>query len=251
MTALNQSDARAVAAGAPAVVRLFEPAAATYALGRRAQDPTRCGELARAVAAVGRDPITIVEVDRGGLGTLHAPGQIVAFFAVPCPRWGARQLCDEILSGIQELAHRNGRPATADLASDVGVWLDGGKLASLGLRLEDGVARHGVALNVGVDPALAAGLPLCGKTNVFMANLRDGGRPSPLDLRAIARQIAAIWHLGRRAGAGKKSAERAPQPETPRTLPHKAPTRVASACVPEVALLTSTVEGRPSASRAP
>ena len=195
MVTRNRQIADAVAAGAPGEIAFFEPDAPVYALGRRAQEPAGQVAIAASLAACAARQIAIVPVDRGGLGTLHAPGQIVAFLAVPCSRWQARQLCDELLHGIAELAGACGVDARRDLADDVGVWRAEGKLASLGLRLRADVAQHGVAINIAVDPRLANGLVLCGKPWIAFANLTESGQPASADLAGWSEKIAAQWRL--------------------------------------------------------
>lgn len=196
MVARNVAIAAAVARGAAAAeIAFFEPAEPVYALGRRAQAQDARAGIAASLAVCAARQIAIVDVDRGGLGTLHAPGQIVAFLAVPCPRWQARALCDDLLRGIKRLAQTHGLDARCDLADDVGVWTAQGKLASLGLRVRDDVALHGVALNVAVDRHLAQGLTLCGKPLISLANLVNSAAPSEVDLAACSRALATQWQL--------------------------------------------------------
>ncbi len=195
MVRRNAIAADAVAAGAPGTIALFEPAEPVYALGRRAQDAAGRAQIAQAIASCEARQIAVVDVDRGGLGTLHAPGQIVAFLAVPCPRWQARALCAELLHGIADLALHSGLRARSDLADDVGVWTADGKLASLGLRLREDVAQHGVALNVAVDRRLAQGLTLCGKPLITLANLVDRPSPNARPLADWAVELASHWGL--------------------------------------------------------
>lgn len=191
----NARAAEAVAAGAPAEVAFFEPAAPVYALGRRAQTPEGRAQLAPALAASLRDGIAIVEVDRGGLGTLHAPGQIVAFVAVPCARWQGRRLGAELLNGIERLARAAGVPARRDLEDDIGVWGPSGKLASLGLRIREDVALHGVAVNIAVQVTLAKGLVLCGNPLTTLANISDPNDAADPGLAGWASALAEIWQL--------------------------------------------------------
>ena len=193
MVARNQTIADAVAAGAPGEIAFFEPDAPVYALGRRAQGPTGRRDLHSAIARCEASGTAIVDVDRGGLATLHAPGQIVAFLAVPCERWDARTVGALLLNGVVQLARSHGLAARSDLGDDVGVWTDTGKLASLGLRLRDGVLQHGIAVNIHVDLRTAAGLVLCGKDALSLANLEITDTPECANLFAWSRELAATW----------------------------------------------------------
>jgi lipoyl(octanoyl) transferase len=205
MVARNQISARAVAQGAIGEIVFFEPVAPVYALGRRAQDPEGRAQIAFTLDTCRAHGIAIVDVDRGGLGTLHAPGQIVAFLAVRCSRWDARRLCEELLSGIAQLARAHGLDARCDLGDDVGVWLGDAKLASLGLRLMDGVALHGIALNCSVDSRLTSGLVLCGKPWTTFANLDSVAVAEQADLAAWSEKIARHWQLAAAAPRDDKT----------------------------------------------
>lgn len=205
MVARNRKVAEAVAAGAPGEVAFFEPAEPVYALGRRAQEPAGRARIADSLAACAARQIAIVAVDRGGLATLHAPGQIVAFLALPCPRWQVRQLCDDLLHGIERLAQDCGVEARSDLGEDVGVWIADGKLASLGLRLRDDVAQHGVAMNIAVDRRLTEGLVLCGKPTLTLANLADSVDVRGSDLPLWCAQLADQWQLRAAVAAVQES----------------------------------------------
>lgn len=179
---------RALTANAEAVERVqsskvaellaFEPTAPVYTLGKRAQTPAGRLTLASTIALCRARGIEVRDVDRGGLGTLHAPGQLVVFVAWPCERAGLRSLVARLLAAAAAVCAEQGVAAEIDLGERVGVWHTAGgrgqsvgKLASLGLAHGHGVARHGLALNVAVDASLDAGLALCGHACTRLANL--------------------------------------------------------------------------------
>jgi lipoate-protein ligase B len=208
--------ARAIAANAAAVARVeangiaellaFEPAAPAYTLGKRAQTPAGRAALAPTLALCRARGIEVIDVDRGGLGTLHAPGQLVVFVAWPCDRAGLRPLVARLLGAAAAVCAELGVAAEVDLGERVGLWHAGGevgqgagKLASLGLAHGNGVARHGLALNVAIDPELNAGLALCGNACAQLANLsRLASSPQP-PLAELATALAA--RIARTEGA--------------------------------------------------
>lgn len=192
--ALNLAAAIKVAEGATPVVHFFTPLAPVYALGRRAQPPAARAALRGTLETCAARGIAIVDVDRGGLGTLHGPGQLVAFLAVPCVATQTRTLCAELLSGIVRLAKQRQVSARCDLGDDVGVWGEDGKLASLGLRIKNGVAQHGVALNVHVRGELSGGLTLCGSAHTRLQNLVPADTAG-VQLHEVARDLARQWSL--------------------------------------------------------
>ncbi len=193
--ALNLRDAEACATGAPPCVRLFTPAAAVLTLGRRVHDVASAG-LADTVARCEAAEIAVLEVDRGGQATLHLPGQLVALIAVPCTRLQLTELVDTLLDGAAAVARSHGLQPERGAGLDTGLWLDGQKLASVGLRHQGGVARHGLALNCAIDPALSATLVLCGHRGRGYVDLRAAGRSS--DLSAIVQELVSAWRLAAR-----------------------------------------------------
>ncbi len=182
----------AVAAGASGSVLLFEPAAPVFTLGRRAREGADRAALAATVALCAARGIDILEVDRGGLGTLHLPGQLVVFVAVPCGRAQIAALVDELLATAQRTAAALGVPSVVGAEDRIGLWHPTGKLASIGLRHAIGVARHGLALGVDLPAAASDGLLLCGLPDAHLTSVAAClGARSPLSVAALAARFAA------------------------------------------------------------
>ncbi len=186
----NLADAEAVAAGAPPRLLLFEPAAPVLTLGRRAQ--AGGADVVQSVAVCRSHGVEVAAADRGGLATLHLPGQLVVFLAVPLPTLGIRLLVHHLLSSAAVLAGRRGLQPHLRDDHDAGLWLGDAKLASVGLRVQRGVVLHGLALNVGLAPEVIAGvaypgLTLCGHAN---ARLADLGEVAPAAVADAAGELA-------------------------------------------------------------
>ncbi len=188
----NAAAIERTAAGGPGELGAFEPAGPLFTLGRRAQSPEGRRQLEATLAACDLRGLPVLEVDRGGLGTLHLPGQLVVFVAIACPRVRVRPLVDELLQAARLLALDHGVAARVDADDDVGLWAPHGKLASLGLRWQRGVAGHGLAINVAIDPAEGDGLTLCGQPTTRLASL---GRAQPPGSRAVAEAAAELDRL--------------------------------------------------------
>ena len=105
---------RVQATGIPELLA-FEPAAAVYTLGKRAQTPAGRAALASTLATCAARGLAVRDVDRGGLGTLHGPGQLVVFVAWPCERTGLRALVAQLLEATADLCRDLGVPASIDL----------------------------------------------------------------------------------------------------------------------------------------
>src|SRR6201990_201002 len=93
--------------------------------------------------------IPVVHVDRGGQVTYHGPGQLVVYPLLELARYGlmARPLVQLLENSVIALCAAHGIAAVARRDAP-GVYVDGRKLASIGLRIKRGASYHGLALNV-------------------------------------------------------------------------------------------------------
>jgi lipoyl(octanoyl) transferase len=151
--AWQRSRARAVAEGsAPEIVLLLEHAP-VYTQGRR-------GGRAHVLDTL-RAPI--VDTDRGGDLTFHGPGQLVIW---PILRLRERGIgIAQYIRWLEETAIRTAQRFGVEaerVKGRPGVWLNNRKLASVGVRVQSGVSRHGMALNCDVDLAWFDSIRACG-----------------------------------------------------------------------------------------
>lgn len=121
--------------------------------------------------------IEVVKVDRGGQVTYHGPGQQVIYFMINLRRRkiGVRQLVTLIENGIIATLKDFGITAAAKPDAP-GVYVDGKKIASLGLRVRKGCSFHGLALNVDMDLEPFLRINPCGYAGLEMiqsANISD------------------------------------------------------------------------------
>jgi len=145
-----------------------------YTTGRRGVDNRLGIEL----------PAPVVQSDRGGEMTFHGPGQLMLYPVINLRKRGLgvkqyvsllEQSCINLLKELDVDAGRNcGFP---------GVWTDKGKLAALGVRVSRGVAYHGMALNVDVDPEWFAAINPCGLHSGIVS---VSGFTDPLPLPELA-----------------------------------------------------------------
>ena len=96
--------------------------------------------------------IPVVKVDRGGQVTYHGPGQIVIYLLLDLHRRniGIRKLVTIIEECIVNLLAQHNINANSDPKAP-GVYVDGKKVAALGLRVSKGRTTHGLSLNVDMD----------------------------------------------------------------------------------------------------
>jgi len=96
--------------------------------------------------------IPVIQVDRGGQVTYHGPGQIVIYPLIDLKRHkiGIKALVNGIEEAlIQTMAEYGVQAKRKEKAP--GVYVDGKKIASLGLRVRKGCTFHGLAFNIRMD----------------------------------------------------------------------------------------------------
>ncbi len=123
-----------------------------------------------------RDDIPVVLTDRGGKITYHGPGQIVLYLLLDLKRNGltVRQLVDRMEGTIIALLEEQGIAAQGRLDAP-GVYVNGSKIASLGLRLKNGCCYHGLALNVDMDLSPFNAIDPCGYQGLQVTQMYDFG----------------------------------------------------------------------------
>lgn len=105
----------------------------------------------------------IVDTDRGGDVTFHGPGQIVVW---PILRLRERGIgIADYVRALEETAIRTAGAFSIEaerVKGRPGVWIGNRKLASVGVRVQSGVSRHGMALNCDVDLSWFNSIRACG-----------------------------------------------------------------------------------------
>jgi lipoate-protein ligase B len=158
-----------------------------YTLGRNAR-PADVLASPEWLAARG---ISIFETDRGGQVTYHGPGQLVGYPILdlnPDRRDIRRYVRDlqEVL--VRTLSGFGIRAQPGEGAEAIGVWVDGAKIASIGVHVRRWITTHGFALNVTTDLDSFAGIVACGLPQVRMTSIaRLLGRP--VDVGAVAEAL--------------------------------------------------------------
>ena len=172
--ALQRSLAAEVADGSRPDTVLFLEHPPTITLGRRSEP----GELHVPSDA----DVEIVEVDRGGKSTYHAPGQLVCYPILDLARHGqdVKQYCRDLEETLIRTVGAFGVDATR-IEGLTGVWLERPprKIASIGIHLTKWISTHGYALNVDLDPApFTDWITACGLDGAAFTSLaRELGRP--------------------------------------------------------------------------
>lgn len=133
--------------------------------------------------------IPVVQIDRGGQVTYHGPGQLVVYPLLDLRRLGlgVRELVTALENAVIRVVASWGITA-ASRRDAPGVYVEGRKLASLGLRIRRGSSYHGLAFNVDMDLEPFRRINPCGFANLEVTDLKSLGAPS--SVREVARRLA-------------------------------------------------------------
>lgn len=118
--------------------------------------------------------IPIIQSDRGGQITYHAPGQLIIYCLIDIKRLGIgikkmvsiiEQSLIEFLSSYDIKAHT--------LMGAPGVYVNGSKIAALGLKVKQGRTYHGLSLNIDMDLSPYKLINPCGYSDLKVTQMRN------------------------------------------------------------------------------
>jgi lipoyl(octanoyl) transferase len=146
--------------------------------------------------------IPVVNIDRGGEVTFHGPGQLVVYPLIDLQRHrlGVRTLVEGIERAVIETVAQWGIEARGDRNAP-GVYVQGRKLASIGLRIKRGRSYHGLSLNVAMDLEPFRRINPCGYAGLEMTQVGDLGGPADVESVAAALAPRLLESLGLRQSA--------------------------------------------------
>ena len=144
--------------------------------------------------------IPVVQIDRGGQVTYHGPGILMVYPLIDIRRAniGVRKLVTALEQSVVDLAATYDVSAAARLDAP-GVYVDGNKLASVGLRIRRGASFHGMALNVDGDLEPFSRINPCGYEELEMTDLKRLGIELSLEDAAEKLLPFLLQHLGIKA----------------------------------------------------
>jgi lipoyl(octanoyl) transferase len=150
---------------------------------------TKPGNLLWTEEALKAAGITCAASRRGGDITLHAPGQLVGYPIVDLNHFQRdlhrflRLLETVLIRTLAEYGLRGG-----SIPGKTGVWIDGRKIASIGLAVRRWISYHGFALNIDNDLAVFDAIVPCGLPGVTITSMsRELGRP--VDKNSVAEAV--------------------------------------------------------------
>ncbi len=155
-------------------------------LGKRAQGDS---ELLVPREVLQELKIDVAYIDRGGQAVFHNPGQLVIYPVLSLSRHSLTVkdyvgLLEETTLALLESfgldVHRSVEP---------GLWVNDKKIAYFGVRIDHGVTRHGVAINISNDVSVFRVIKQCGMKIDATTLSAEAGSDKPLELR----QLFYLW----------------------------------------------------------
>lgn len=132
------------------------------------------GQAGKAEHILDPHDIEVVKTDRGGQISYHGPGQLVIYIMVDIKRnkLGVRQLVDVIENSIISVLASYSLSALTKVGAP-GVYVDGEKIAALGLRIKKGRSYHGLSLNIDMDLSPFSYINPCGYKDLKTTQIKD------------------------------------------------------------------------------
>ena len=116
--------------------------------------------------------VEIYNIDRGGDVTYHGPGQLVGYPIINIKNLNMsigryvhtlEEILINTLSHFTILAQRRNKL--------IGIWVGDEKIGAIGVRVLNGITKHGFALNVNTDLSYFDGIISCGIDNCKMTSV--------------------------------------------------------------------------------
>ena len=189
--ALNQQQAsaqRAYESGKASILGCEH--STTITLGKKASLKE---EVRSSLADLQHQKIPCFRTERGGLATLHSPGQLLIYPIVPLRKWklsvrffveSMKHLTLECLSslGLKNL-----------FVKEDGIYSPRGKLVFMGFRIAQGVSHHGLAINVKNDLNLFHAIRICGKDHTPLDSLQKHFSKEKTELISL-KELFTQWN---------------------------------------------------------
>lgn len=158
----------------------------TYTIGKTGSEENLLVDEWR----LARDGITVHRIDRGGDITYHGPGQIVGYPILDLHNYYLdvhrflRDIEEVIIRTLAEYDIEAGRSEGL-----TGIWVNGAKIAAIGIKVSRWVTMHGFAFNVNTDLDYFGNIVPCGITNKSVTSMQELLREA-LDFVDVRRQVS-------------------------------------------------------------
>lgn len=104
------------------------------------------------------------KISRGGLATIHNPGQLVIYPIVDLKKHGlsVKGFVESLFNATQLALKDLGIHSTKDVCDQPGVYTSKGKIAFCGLQIKNGITLHGLSINITNDISMFNDIQACG-----------------------------------------------------------------------------------------
>ena len=118
--------------------------------------------------------IEVIQSDRGGQITYHGPGQLIIYCLIDIKRLGigVKQMVTIIENSIMNLLS-DYSITSHKIPGAPGVYVDGSKIAALGLKVKRGKTYHGLSLNIDMNLAPYGLINPCGYKDLNVTQMSD------------------------------------------------------------------------------
>lgn len=146
----------------------------------------RSVELQKSSATTPRGAIPEVYTDRGGLSTVHNPGQLMIYPLCNIKNNGitVREWVEFLLEVTKLCLEKCN---IIIIAKNNGVFTSSGKIASIGLKINKGISTHGIAINTSNDLKDFSSISPCGVRNQSMDKAQN------YDSELTTERVFALW----------------------------------------------------------
>ena len=129
--------------------------------------------------------------DRGGQVTAHLPGQLLLYPIIKIGGYSIRRYVQVLENSVIDLLARYAIKANTN-CDRPGVWVDGEKVAFIGIRIRERLTQHGLALNVNNDLDLFQQIVVCGYPETKVSSMKILlGRP--LELSQVKDELCCCF----------------------------------------------------------
>lgn len=140
------------------------------------------GQAGKPEHVLNQGDIPLVKTDRGGQVTYHGPGQLVIYTLLNLHdlNIGVRSLVETLENSVIDFLATHGIQANAERKAP-GVYVDGKKIAALGLKIRKGNSYHGLSFNIDMDLKPFQQINPCGYQGLEVTQLSDQGVIMPVN----------------------------------------------------------------------
>jgi len=135
-----------------------------------------------------------VKSDRGGQITYHGPGQLIMYVLLNLKKHnvGVKALVNALEQSIIDFLLEYGVKAERKEGAP-GVYVDGAKIAALGLRVKKGFSYHGLSFNLAMDLAPFSNIDPCGYQGMQVAQLKDLSDKDVSNIKDMGNSLVATF----------------------------------------------------------